>query len=100
MVIEDRSPGGRPVRDAVGVECGTMSRYLRRRKDGSWTPRQLFLLRDAIPLIQGPRGVALPDDAELILERFANTAVGDQLMRIAQDGAAKIPVFPDRKSVV
>jgi hypothetical protein len=52
-----------------------------------------FLERDAIPLVEGPPGVSLSDYKEVILERFSNPAVGDQLLRIAQDGAAKIPVF-------
>jgi len=57
-----------------------------------------FLERDAIPLVEGPPAVSLSDYKEVILERFSNPAVGDQLLRIAQDGAAKIPVF-HRKTI-
>lgn len=57
---------------------------------------QRFLLRDAIPLIEGPSGISLADYAAVVLERFTNPAVGDQLQRIAQAGAAKIPVFHRR----
>ena len=124
-VIEDRFPGGRPALDAVGVElrddvalfeaakgrilnaahmmlaypallCGYRMVHEAMRDERLAGFLRRFLLRDAIPLIQGPGGVALPDYAEIILERFANPAVGDQLMRIAQDGAAKIPVFHRR----
>lgn len=52
-----------------------------------------FMEIDSIPLLHGPKGVVLSDYKALILDRFANPAVGDQLIRIATDGAAKIPVF-------
>ena len=55
-----------------------------------------FLTRDAIPLIEGPPGVSLLDYKDIVLDRFANPAIGDQLLRIAQDGAAKIPNFHRR----
>ena len=75
--------GYRMVHEAMSDE--RLAGYLRR-----------FLLHDAIPLIEGPPGVALPHYAEMVLERFGNPAVEDQLMRIAQDGAVKIPVFHRR----
>ena len=52
-----------------------------------------FMEIDSIPLLNGPVGVDLTDYKTLILDRFANPAVGDQLIRIATDGATKIPVF-------
>lgn len=52
-----------------------------------------FLSVDVIPLLQAPAGVSLDTYKEQILNRFSNQAVGDQLLRIAHDGASKIPVF-------
>lgn len=121
-VIEDRFIAGRPAFDKVGVQlrddveqfeaikgrmlnashmmlsypalmCGyrlvdeamrqpVVSRYL-----------EAFLDKDVIPLVEGPVGVSLHDYRSMVLERFANPAVGDQLLRIAQNGVAKLPVF-------
>ncbi|WP_216363417.1 mannitol dehydrogenase family protein [Subtercola boreus] len=53
----------------------------------------IFMEHDVLPLLIEPEGVSLPDYKNLILDRFANPAVGDQLIRIATDGSAKIPVF-------
>ena len=52
-----------------------------------------FMERDVIPYLELPRGVSTQAYKEMVLDRFANPAVADQLSRIAQDGAAKIPVF-------
>lgn len=52
-----------------------------------------FLEQDVIPHLALPRGVSAYAYKESILKRFANPAVADQLLRIAHDGAAKIPVF-------
>ena len=52
-----------------------------------------FMDKDVIPLLKGPDGVSLEDYKRQILERFANPAIGDQLLRIAQNGIAKLPVF-------
>lgn len=52
-----------------------------------------FMEQDVIPHLAQPPGVSLHGYKETILKRFANPAVGDQLQRVAQDGAAKIPVF-------
>lgn len=52
-----------------------------------------FLDRDVIPLLQAPPGMALEGYRDLVLDRFSNPAVGDQLARITADGASKIPVF-------
>ena len=121
-VVEDRFCNGRPDLGAVGVELradvalfeAAKGRILNATHMMMAYPALLcgyrlvheamgdqrlrgFLLRflslDAIPLIEGPPGVSLQSYAETILERFSNPAVGDQLLRIAQDGAAKIPVF-------
>ena len=52
-----------------------------------------FMERDVIPHLAPPRGVAPHAYKETVMKRFANPAVADQLLRIAGDGAAKIPVF-------
>ena len=46
-----------------------------------------------IPLLTAPPGMALATYRDAVLERFANPAVADQLLRITSDGASKIPVF-------
>lgn len=52
-----------------------------------------FLDRDVIPHLVAPPGMALEGYRDMVLARFANPAIHDQLTRIASDGAAKIPVF-------
>lgn len=61
-------------------------------------PRLLrqFLRLDVLPHLDGPTGVDLDAYVENILQRFNNPAVGDQLLRIAADGASKIPTFHAR----
>ncbi len=54
-----------------------------------------FMVDDVLPLLEG----SLPEDLvpreyiASVLERFGNPSVGDQLLRIATDGASKIPTF-------
>lgn len=55
-----------------------------------------FLMRDVVPFLQPPPGVSLPNYIDSVLQRFANPAVGDQLLRIAADGSSKIPTFHTR----
>lgn len=52
-----------------------------------------FMEHDVIPHLTPPAGVSLQAYQGMVLERFANPAVADQLLRVAHDGAAKIPVF-------
>lgn len=52
-----------------------------------------FLDRDVIPLLDAPPGMALDHYRDAVIERFANPAVNDQLLRITSDGGSKIPVF-------
>jgi mannitol-1-phosphate/altronate dehydrogenase len=52
-----------------------------------------FMEQDVIPHLDLPRGVSAHAYKDTVLERFANPAVADQLLRVAHDGAAKIPVF-------
>lgn len=121
-VVEDRFPAGRPDLGAVGVELrddvevyeSVKGRLLnashvllsypallvghRLVHDAMADVRvrglvETFMARDVIPLLEGPAGVSLEAYKDLIVERFANPAVDDQLIRIATDGSAKIPVF-------
>ncbi|MGU3646511.1 mannitol dehydrogenase family protein [Microbacterium sp. C23T] len=121
-VIEDEFPAGRPALESVGVQLrpdvhafeavkgrmlnashvllsypGLLLGY--RYVDEAMRDERLrelldvFMETDVIPLLTAPEGVSLQEYKQLILDRFANPAVGDQLIRIATDGAAKIPVF-------
>lgn len=121
-VIEDRFPAGRPDLGAVGVELrddvalyesvkGRMlnashvllsyvalllgHRYVHEALADSRVRSlvDVYLTSDVIPLLQGPAGMSLPTYRDSILERFSNPAIRDQLIRIATDGSAKIPVF-------
>ena len=121
-VMEDQFPSGRPALEQVGVElrddvplfeavkgrllnashmlmsypsllCG--HRLVHEAMGDQRITRLLdaFMELDAIPLLEGPTGLSLNAYKEMVLDRFSNAAVGDQLLRIAHDGAAKIPVF-------
>ena len=52
-----------------------------------------FLARDAAPHLTAPPGMQPSDYATLILKRFANPAIRDQVARIAGQSSAKLPVF-------
>ena len=52
-----------------------------------------FLDSVAIPLIAPPDGVSLKAYRDMILRRFSNPAVGDQVLRICHDGVSKLPIF-------
>ena len=52
-----------------------------------------FLQRDAGPLLDAPPGMSTRSYGELLLRRYSNTAIGDQVLRIASDGISKLPVF-------
>ena len=52
-----------------------------------------FLARDAGPHLQAPPGLAVADYAALIVRRFSNPAIRDQVARIAGQSSAKLPVF-------
>jgi mannitol 2-dehydrogenase len=124
-VIEDRFCNGRPELEAVGVEvrddvvafehmkgrmlnashillgypallCGY--RIVHEALGDARLERLLetFLNRDVIPRLEGPKGVSLEAYRDAVLERFANPAVNDQLLRIGLDGASKLPVFHSR----
>ena len=52
-----------------------------------------FLDRDVIPLLRAPAGMSLQGYRDIVLRRFGNPAIHDQIARLSFDGAAKIPVF-------
>ena len=121
-VVEDRFRYGRPPLESVGVEFrDNVADYLAvkgRIVNGSHVllayPALLmgyrivaealtdplivrlvetFLERDAKPNVQGPPGLSLDAYAAAFVPRFANPAIADQLLRVAGDGAAKLPTF-------
>ncbi len=52
-----------------------------------------FLLRDAAPHLTAPPGMGVDRYAALIVRRFSNPAIGDQVGRLAGGSSAKLPVF-------
>lgn len=52
-----------------------------------------FMEQDVIPHLVPPPGVSPHAYKDTVLRRFVNPAVADGLLRVAHDGAAKIPVF-------
>ena len=121
-VLEDRFSAGRPDLAAAGVElrndvgayeamkgrmlnashmllaypailCGY--RLVHEAMDDLLLRRLLtqFMERDVISSLTAPGGVSLHAYKKSVLERFSNPAVADQLLRVAGDGAAKLPVF-------
>jgi len=52
-----------------------------------------FLERDAGPHVAAPPGMPVEAYAELIVRRFGNPAIADQVSRVAGQSSAKLPVF-------
>jgi len=48
---------------------------------------------DARPLVTAPSDYSVDNFTDKVIERFANPAIKDQLLRVAHDGASKIVVF-------
>lgn len=57
---------------------------------------QAFWDRDARRLVQPPTGYSTQQFTDKVLERFANPAIKDQLLRVAGDGASKISTYHGR----
>lgn len=55
-----------------------------------------FLDRDVRPRLAGPPGLSLDGYKAMIVDRFSNPAIGDQVLRVAGDGASKLPIFHGR----
>ncbi|WP_227305868.1 mannitol dehydrogenase family protein [Acidisoma cellulosilyticum] len=49
--------------------------------------------KDVIPLLQAPPGMSLEGYRDKLMERYSNPATRDQTIRIATDGASRIPIF-------
>ena len=122
-VVEDRFCAGRPALEQVGVQfTGDVAAYEQIKlrmlnathtmldlpgpagEALAWCTRGMadphilgylraFLDRDVIPQLTAPPGMELTAYRDAVLERFANPAVADQLLRLTTDGASKIPVF-------
>jgi mannitol-1-phosphate/altronate dehydrogenase len=121
-VVEDRFASGRPALDRVGVELRDDVKAFETIKGRMLNASHMmmsypsillghrlvheamrdgrvlgllarFLDQTAIPLLAPPVGVSLAGYRDLILARFSNPAVGDQLLRIAHDGLSKLPIF-------
>jgi mannitol-1-phosphate/altronate dehydrogenase len=121
-VVEDRFRYGRPALEAVGVTFRddvaafvavkgrminashmhmaypSILRGERIVHEAMRDPRivrliSTFLSRDVIPYVEPPTGVSVANYETMIVERFSNPAIGDQLLRVGGDGASKLPIF-------
>ena len=52
-----------------------------------------FLSRDVGPHLTAPPGMAIGEYAGMVLRRFGNPAIHDQVARIAGQSSAKLPIF-------
>jgi mannitol 2-dehydrogenase len=52
-----------------------------------------FWNKDVIPLLTAPPDMSLEAYRDKLLERYLNPATRDQMIRIATDGASRIPIF-------
>lgn len=52
-----------------------------------------FMDIDVTPYVPAPEGEDLENYKKVLMERFSNSSVGDQLARICYDGISKIPVY-------
>jgi mannitol-1-phosphate/altronate dehydrogenase len=124
-VLEDKFSAGRPAFDRVGVElrddverfeaikgrllnaAHTMLSYPALMCGYTLVDEALrdpamaaflgtFMEEDVIPLLEGPQGMSLHGYKNQVLERFANPATGDRVLRLAHNGIAKLPVFFSR----
>ena len=121
-VLEDIFPTGRPAWEEVGVELrGDVAAFeaikgrlinashmlmsypaalvgYERVSEAASDPLIAELLDnftavDAAPLVTAPRDVSLEGYRKQIVPRFANPNVPDTVLRVAHDGAAKLPIF-------
>jgi mannitol-1-phosphate/altronate dehydrogenase len=121
-VLEDIFPAGRPAWEEVGVEMrGDVAAFeaikgrlinashmlmsypaalvgYERVSEAASDPLiaellDYFMAVDAAPLVTAPSDVSLEDYRKQIVPRFANPNVPDTVLRVAHDGAAKLPIF-------
>ena len=121
-VVEDDFCAGRPAWETVGVQFtddvnafeqvklrmlnashlalafpGTLMGYRlvheAMRDTGLRTLLEQFMSRDAAPLLDAPAGMETGPYAKMLVRRFSNPAIGDQMLRLCSNGAAKMPVY-------
>lgn len=121
-VIEDKFPTGRPALEKVGVQftddvdpyeqvklrmlnashsmlafpgtlIGHRIVHLAMQDKNVSDLLDQFLSEDAGPLLDAPPSMSTTEYGDMLLKRYRNPAIGDQLLRIASDGASKLPVF-------
>ena len=121
-VVEDRFCNGRPALEKVGVEftdavdayeqvklrmlnashsmmtfpgilLGHRIVHLAMKDPSVDALLEQFLSRDAGPLLDAPPSMSVGQYKDMLLSRYRNPAIGDQLLRIASDGASKLPQF-------
>ncbi|MFI3248743.1 MAG: mannitol dehydrogenase family protein [Rikenellaceae bacterium] len=121
-VVEDKFAAGRPAWDKVGVEFtddvapyenmklsllnashtllsypSLLSGY--RKVDAAMRDERIvkfiraFMDFDATPYVPAPKNTDLYLYKQTLVERFANSAVSDQISRLCGDGASKFPVY-------
>ncbi len=52
-----------------------------------------FMNIDVTPYVPAPQNTNLEEYKKILIERFANSAVSDQIARLCGDGASKFPVY-------
>ncbi len=121
-VVEDNFAAGRPAWERVGVEFtddvapfenmklsllnashtllsypSLLSGY--RKVDEAMKDKRVvkfirdFMDTDVTPYVPAPNNTNLTEYKQILIERFANSAVSDQIARLCGDGASKFPVY-------
>ncbi|MFI3269291.1 MAG: mannitol dehydrogenase family protein [Rikenellaceae bacterium] len=121
-VVEDNFVAGRPAWESVGVEFtddvapfenmklsllnashtllsypSLLSGY--RKVDEAMKDQRIvkfvrdFMNVDVTPYVPAPKNTNLAEYKQILVERFANSAVSDQISRLCGDGASKFPVY-------
>lgn len=121
-VVEDNFIAGRPAWESVGVEFtddvapfenmklsllnashtllsypSLLSGY--RKVDAAMSDKRVvkfvkdFMDKDVTPYVPAPANTDLELYKQTLVERFANSAVSDQISRLCGDGASKFPVY-------
>ncbi len=121
-VVEDNFKAGRPAWETVGVEFtddvapyenmklsllnashtllsypSLLSGY--RKVDDAMRDASIikfvesFMNKDVTPYVPAPKNTDLELYKKTLIERFANSAVSDQISRLCGDGASKFPVY-------
>ncbi len=121
-VVEDNFIAGRPAWETVGVEFtddvapfenmklsllnashtllsypSLLSGY--RKVDEAMKDKRVvkfvrdFMNVDVTPYVPAPENTNLTEYKQILVERFANSAVSDQIARLCGDGASKFPVY-------